>query len=927
MATIGIRAMWRARDERREPISVHRRDGASTTIRRLLLVVLAAGVAVRVALLLAPDVWSDETANGLMSLAVLRGELPVYLYGQDFMGVLDAYLAAPLHYVFGPSILTLKLLPVALTLTWLVLTVRLAWEAFGPRAAVFVAALLAVPPDFLLKWAVEARTKYHLCVVLGTLALLFARRPPGCDPRRDALRAGVLGLILGLGFWTNFLTVVFFPPVAILWLRRGVGPALRGLPPAAVAFGLGSLPHWIYGLQHGTELPDTGGWIGWAALAEHVEAASRVAWPIVAGVPASVRDEPAGVMLAVALALVFGLAAVAAVRVVWRRPRGGQAALVSLLALVVTNVGLVVGTQHGDRIDSDPKYFLPLYTALPTLAGVGLAALPRVAWVPLLAGLLAVQGAGAAGGELQRLGPHARADIAALRQVGEETMAALERDGPRRFYAPDLDPRLYTFLSHERIVVSNQYEESYPPYALAVDGAETAGWWLAGPDPAFEGTLRALGVHFTRRTVGPYAGIYTDFSLPPEGLRELDPTRFTVTASVAPETAGAMVDRDVGTVWSSRSARQGGEWIEVDLGRVEPVALVRWLPGTFQEVPNGLLLEASRDGRAWQRLVDLPQYFGPLYWSAGRPMGRVRTGRVEFRVPLTPARYLRVTQTGRNALWPWTIRELFVYGATNAPARPPTADGPTLARALRATGVRRLYADHGWGSRAALADPGLLIPPANLALDAYNFSGAAEDFWPRLRWEPGSGVLLEPFEAESFAALAHASGLGVTRASVGGLDLFVYAPAPARPGTPLPASTLAVTASRASGKGRLALDGDPTTRWATGHPQSPGDWVQIELAEPRVIRAVRLWTATPSDSPRGLALEGSEGGTTWQPLVAELSTEGLLRWGGMTVLHDGLTAVRLDFPPVKLRALRLTLTRSDPVFDWSIHELTVYGAE
>ena len=103
--------------------------------------------------------------------------------------------------------------------------------------------------------------------------------------------------------------------------------------------------------------------------------------------------------------------------------------------------------------------------------------------------------------------------------------------------------------------------------------------------------------------------------------------------------------------------------------------------------------------------------------------------------------------------------------------------------------------------------------------------------------------------------------------------------------------------------------------------------MQIELAEPRVIRAVRLWTATPSDSPRGLALEGSEGGTTWQPLVAELSTEGLLRWGGMTVLHDGLTAVRLDFPPVKLRALRLTLTRSDPVFDWSIHELTVYGAE
>jgi hypothetical protein len=34
--------------------------------------------------------------------------------------------------------------------------------------------------------------------------------------------------------------------------------------------------------------------------------------------------------------------------------------------------------------------------------------------------------------------------------------------------------------------------------------------------------------------------------------------------------------------------------------------------------------------------------------------------------------------------------------------------------------------------------------------------------------------------------------------------------------------------------------------------------------------------------------------------------------------------VRRDFTPVALRALRLTLTRGDPIFDWSIHELTVY---
>ena len=313
--------MWRGRDVPAKSVAAN--PSARTTVtHRLALLLLATGVAVRLALLLAPDIWYDESTNGLMALAVLRGELPIYLYGQAFMGVLDAYLAAPFHYLFGPSVLTLKLLPLALTLSWLALTVRLAREAFGPRAAVFAAALLAVPPDFLLSWAIETRTKYHLCVTLGTLALLLALRPLGRNPRRDVLRVGVLGLILGLAFWTNFLSVVFFPPVAILVLRHGIGPALRGLPVAVVTFGLGSLPHWIYGLGHGTAIPNGGGWIGWAALAQHLEAAGRIAWPIMAGVPESARDETVGVALAVAVAVVFGLLIVAAIRAARRSPRG-----------------------------------------------------------------------------------------------------------------------------------------------------------------------------------------------------------------------------------------------------------------------------------------------------------------------------------------------------------------------------------------------------------------------------------------------------------------------------------------------------------------------------------------------------------------------------------------------------------------------------
>ena len=64
------------------------------------------------------------------------------------MGALDGYLAAPSSGFSGVSARTLELVPVLLALAGVDLTLRLADDAFGPRAALFTAVLLAIPPDF-----------------------------------------------------------------------------------------------------------------------------------------------------------------------------------------------------------------------------------------------------------------------------------------------------------------------------------------------------------------------------------------------------------------------------------------------------------------------------------------------------------------------------------------------------------------------------------------------------------------------------------------------------------------------------------------------------------------------------------------------------------------------------------------------------------
>ena len=91
---------------------------------------------------------------------------------------------------------------------------------------------------------------------------------------------------------------------------------------------------------------------------------------------------------------------------------------------------------------------------------------------------------------------------------------------------------------------------------------------------------------------------------------------------------------------------------------------------------------------------------------------------------------------------------------------------------------------------------------------------------------------------------------------------------------------------------------------------------------------MRLWSASPTDWPRGLAAEGSLDGVSWRPLDAQIRHERALRWVGIGALlaGDGVDAVDVAFAPAEVAAVRLTLTEGDPVFDWSVHELSVYEA-
>jgi hypothetical protein len=188
----------------------------------------------------------DEALVGIQAERILHGQFPTYFYGQAYMGSLEAYLAAPLVALLGPSGWTLRLVPIALSPFLVYLTWRLAWALLPrdapttPLLAGLAALVAALPP--LYDATAELRTwGGQIEIYVISLALLLS-----AVELADRLRAGAgagvlarrwlaLGALAGLGIWINPL-VSYALVTALLWLLpplvRCAAPGLTPrLPP------------------------------------------------------------------------------------------------------------------------------------------------------------------------------------------------------------------------------------------------------------------------------------------------------------------------------------------------------------------------------------------------------------------------------------------------------------------------------------------------------------------------------------------------------------------------------------------------------------------------------------------------------------------------------------------------------------------------
>lgn len=210
--------------------------GSPRVVTTLLIMALAAIMRAYIIARSQGMVDGDEAVLGVQAESVLHGAHPIYFSGQPYMGSWDAYLAAPLIALFGPSGALLHAITGAESLTLIPLMGSLAARLYGERVRIAAMLLAAAPPLFVAAGELRMLGGYVETLALGSALLLLTLE------LRDRYRTGratgkvwlIAGFLIGLGLWIDLLIVCYvaaaalwFAPYPIDAMRAARGPERR----------------------------------------------------------------------------------------------------------------------------------------------------------------------------------------------------------------------------------------------------------------------------------------------------------------------------------------------------------------------------------------------------------------------------------------------------------------------------------------------------------------------------------------------------------------------------------------------------------------------------------------------------------------------------------------------------------------------------
>ena len=206
-----------------------------------------------------PHSNADEGTMGIMAMHILNnGEHPIFFYGQNYMGTLEAYLGAAFFHLFGISVFSLRLGPVLFFTLFLANMYLLTSLLYTKKLALITLIVLSLGSSIMLDTELVALGGYPELLFFGSLSLLLAAwlaifHDQYSSPHKNLWRLlayACWGLVGGLGFWSDFLMLGFIFISGLLLLAFCWRELLKGaVLPVVLGLVIGAFPLIVYNLH------------------------------------------------------------------------------------------------------------------------------------------------------------------------------------------------------------------------------------------------------------------------------------------------------------------------------------------------------------------------------------------------------------------------------------------------------------------------------------------------------------------------------------------------------------------------------------------------------------------------------------------------------------------------------------------------------
>ena len=902
----------------------HKAQRPGWHIWALVLIVLCA-VAVRLYRLHCGSVGYDGGICGLLGLSVLAGRWPIFFYGQDFMGALDGYLAAPIYALFGPSTITLNIWAPILSLATMAVLYACLRRYLKPLPCLLALAYMAIPPAMAYWHAGKPNNHYPVGMLLCALLMWLSFKLWEQKPWQSAT-AFAWGLVAGLALWTNFQTIVIIW-ACMLFLALTSLTRLRVAPLLSGIFGavLGAGPLIYYDLFHRFEHAGQGGSFALKYLDPHWSLFWKNALPIVLGfnTPNSGGDVAPGTIW---FAVYFGMAALMVLGLLILILRSlkseGRWALLPLL-VVLMSVAVLVGAIYGRELkDWDLRYLLPIYLGLPFVWAALAQVLSRwgkalVVIFGILLLALNVSGWAKYGGGVLQCGWRSfrhevekpeKTFISQLRQAGLSGLYMFDHYLYRLAFYADEKPQFADPWRDRRQYAANQVDAD--PKAAIINPPRQSVGFLGLPHQVLQGR------------------VFHSFQPPQDAQTPLPRQNWRFEDVGGIDLGQSLIDGDLRTGLTYAPGDQLGKGFVLDLGGPQMAAGLVLLPPDFRAAPGNITVAvAGRDGE-FQVIRKMTDGWQPFYWSAVHPFFKTRYPRVECYFPPREIRYLRVTHHAkRKVRHSSLIGEVLLLGSSAEPIQKDDwlRSGQLVANMLTHANIKKIYAD-AWLSaflKQRLAQEVWCLP-ANYQTDDYGGASPPAEEPLFLDVSRGSALAVPISEMQQAKAALNLAGIDFKTRRAGNFSLFLLDGAKKSQVKPLP---LAAVGSQIDPKAAAQLaQGVPSQgRWGSLNPQQPGMSLVLDLGKSQPVGRVRLSNPNfPKDYPRSMEMSLSDDGINWRPVDTTLAAPLVFTGRGLFAAAAGFTEYALATPE-KARFVRLSLTRAVKTWWWSVERVEVFA--